>query len=171
MFDAAADIDLARYIDHSLLDPTAPPERVSALCQEADHFNFASVCVLPCYVKQAVDLLHNSSSKVSTVIGFPLGASAAGVKLYEAMVAKEAGAEELDVVINLGWLKGGGERSRSCRDCGDCGRDGCGDKGDFGDGGADGGGEAAGGRDLCGCWGGVFEDVDGVSGGGQRWRM
>lgn len=102
-----SDLDLAPYIDHSLLDPTALPEQVDRLCKEADRFNFASVCVLPCNIKQAVDLLHNRPPKVSTVIGFPLGGTMPEVKLYEAMLAREAGAQELDVVTNIGWLKAG----------------------------------------------------------------
>ena len=107
MADIPSDLDLAPYIDHSLLDPTALPEQVERLCKEADRFNFASVCVLPCNLKQAADLLHNRPPKVSTVIGFPLGGTLPEVKLYEAMMAREAGAQELDVVINLGWLKQG----------------------------------------------------------------
>ena len=105
--DFPSDLDLASYIDHSLLDPTAGPGQVERLCREADRFGFASVCVLPCNVKQAVELLHSRPSKVSTVIGFPLGGNMQGVKVYEAMAAREAGAQELDVVINVGWLKAG----------------------------------------------------------------
>ena len=107
MADFPSDLDLAPYIDHSLLDPTAVPEQVDRLCREADRFGFASVCVLPCNLNQAVDLLHNRPTKVTTVIGFPLGGQMPGVKLYEAMAAREAGAQELDVVINVGWLKAG----------------------------------------------------------------
>ena len=107
MTDFPSDLDLAPYIDHSLLDPTAVPEQVERLCREADRFGFASVCLLPCNLKQAVDLLHNRPAKVTTVIGFPLGGQMPGVKLYEAMAAREAGAQELDVVINVGWLKAG----------------------------------------------------------------
>ena len=107
MPDFPSDINLAAYIDHSLLDPAAVPEQVDRLCKEADRFGFASVCVLPCNLKQAVDLLHNRPSKVSTVIGFPLGGTTSAVKLYEAMEARETGAQELDVAINIGWLKGG----------------------------------------------------------------
>nr|WP_227498701.1 deoxyribose-phosphate aldolase [Synechococcus sp. PCC 7336] len=105
--DRPSEIDLAPYIDHSLLDPIAPPERIDDLCRQADRFGFASVCILPCHVSRAVELLHNCRPKVSTVISFPLGASTTAVKLYEALEAKEAGAQELDVVLNLGWLKAG----------------------------------------------------------------
>ncbi|MEL7083397.1 MAG: deoxyribose-phosphate aldolase [Cyanobacteria bacterium P01_A01_bin.3] len=107
MADFPSDLDLATYIDHSLLDPTAVPEQVDRLCREADRFGFASVCVLPCNLKQAVEQLHNRPPHVTTVIGFPLGGQMPGMKLYEAMAAREAGAQELDVVINVGWLKAG----------------------------------------------------------------
>lgn len=100
-------IDIAPLIDHSLLIPTATPEQVEQFCQEADRFNFAAVCVSPTHVKQAAELLHGRNSRVCTVIGFPTGATTASVKLYEAREAVENGAVELDVVINLGWLKAG----------------------------------------------------------------
>lgn len=99
--------ELAGAIDHSLLLPTALPEEIDRLCEAADRYQFASVCVLPSYVKQAVERLHQRKPAVSTVIGFPLGAMMPGVKHYEAMTAVEAGAAELDIVINLGWLKAG----------------------------------------------------------------
>ncbi|MGH1392593.1 MAG: deoxyribose-phosphate aldolase [Trichormus sp.] len=101
------DIDIAPFIDHALLTPTATPEQVEQWCQQADRFNFASVCVYPVYVKQAAELLHGKKPKVCTVIGFPTGATTAAVKLYEAQEAVENGATELDLVMNLGWLKVG----------------------------------------------------------------
>ncbi|MBW4558145.1 MAG: deoxyribose-phosphate aldolase [Trichormus sp. ATA11-4-KO1] len=101
------DIDIAPFIDHSLLMPTATPEQVEQWCEEADRFNFAAVCLQPVYVKQAAELLHGKKTKVCTVIGFPTGATTSAVKLYEAQEAVENGATELDVVINLGWLKAG----------------------------------------------------------------
>jgi deoxyribose-phosphate aldolase len=101
------DIDLAPFIDHSLLTPLATSEQVIKWCDEADRFGFAAVCVYPVYVRQAVELLHNKSPKVCTVIGFPTGATTSSVKLYEAQEAVENGATELDVVINLGWLRAG----------------------------------------------------------------
>jgi deoxyribose-phosphate aldolase len=104
---AYPDIDLASFIDHALLNPTATAEQVEQWCDEADRYRFAAVCVYPVHVKQAANLLHNKSPKVSTVIGFPTGATTSGVKLYEAQEAVENGATELDVVINLGWLKSG----------------------------------------------------------------
>ncbi|TVP67967.1 MAG: deoxyribose-phosphate aldolase [Leptolyngbya sp. LCM1.Bin17] len=100
-------IDLAPLIDHSLLSPTATPDQVSQWCADADRYGFASVCIAPCYVGQAADLLHQSPVQVCTVIGFPTGATTTATKLYEAQEAAERGATELDVVINLGWLKSG----------------------------------------------------------------
>ncbi len=107
MASAHSDIDLAPYIDHSLLSSIATPEQVEQWCEEADRFNFAAVCINPIHVRQAVEYLSNKNPKVCTVIGFPLGATSSAVKLYEAQEATENGADELDVVINLGWLKAG----------------------------------------------------------------
>lgn len=101
------DIDIAPYIDHALLMPTATSEQVKQWCEEADRFGFATVCVYPVHVKQAAELLHGKNPKVCTVIGFPTGATTSAVKLFEAQEALENGAAELDVVINLGWLKAG----------------------------------------------------------------
>ncbi|HLO88923.1 MAG TPA: deoxyribose-phosphate aldolase [Nostocaceae cyanobacterium] len=101
------DLDIAPFIDHALLSPTATPEQVERWCEEADRFHFAAVCIHPAYVKQAAELLHHKSPKVCTVIGFPTGATTAAVKLYEAQEAVDNGATELDVVMNLGWLKAG----------------------------------------------------------------
>ena len=101
------DIDIAPFIDHSLLMPTATTEQVEQWCEEAYRFNFAAVCLHPCYVKQAAELLHGKQPRVCTVIGFPMGATTSAVKLYEAEEAPENGATELDVMINLGWLKAG----------------------------------------------------------------
>ncbi|MDH6056573.1 deoxyribose-phosphate aldolase [Umezakia ovalisporum] len=102
-----SDIDIAPFIDHSLLMPTATPEQVEQWCEEAYRFNFAAVCLHPCYVKQAAELLHGKQPQVCTVIGFPMGATTSAVKLYEAQEATENGATELDLMINLGWLKVG----------------------------------------------------------------
>ncbi|NJL61998.1 MAG: deoxyribose-phosphate aldolase [Methylacidiphilales bacterium] len=101
------DIDIAPYIDHSLLLPTATPEYVEQWCEQADRYHFASVCVYPIYVKQAAELLHGRKPKVCTVIGFPTGATTSATKLYEAQEATDNGATELDVVLNLAWLKAG----------------------------------------------------------------
>jgi deoxyribose-phosphate aldolase len=98
-------IDLAPLIDHSLLLPTATSAQVEHWCAETDRFGFAAVCVMPVHVKQAAELLHGRKPRVCTVIGFPTGATTSAVKRYEAQEAIENGATELDVVINLGWLK------------------------------------------------------------------
>jgi deoxyribose-phosphate aldolase len=100
-------IDIAPLIDHSLLTPTATPEQVERCCEEADRWRFATVCIAPCYVRLAVSYLHGKRPQVCTVIGFPTGATTSQVKRYEAQSAAEDGATELDVVINLGWLKAG----------------------------------------------------------------
>lgn len=101
------EIDIAPLIDHSLLNPTATPPQIEQWCSEADRYGFASVCIFPCYVRLATELLHDRRPKVCTVIGFPCGANTSASKLYEAQEAVENGATELDVVINLGWLKTG----------------------------------------------------------------
>jgi deoxyribose-phosphate aldolase len=101
------EIDLAQFIDHALLNPLATPDNVIQWCGEAERFGFATVCVYPVHVRQAVELLHNKAPKVCAVIGFPCGATTSSVKLYEAQEAAENGATELDVVLNLGWLRAG----------------------------------------------------------------
>ncbi|MFG6097092.1 deoxyribose-phosphate aldolase [Leptothoe sp. ISB3NOV94-8A] len=105
--NTSIDIDIAPYIDHSLLVPTATLEHVDHWCAEAQRFGFASVCVYPVHVQRAVENLHESSIPVSTVIGFPTGAETSASKLFAAQEATENGATELDVVINLGWVKSG----------------------------------------------------------------
>lgn len=102
-----AEVDLAPLIDHALLTPTATPDQVEHWCAEADRYGFASVCLYPAHVRQAADLLNGKRSKVCTVIGFPSGATTSATKLYEAQEAVEHGAEELDVVLNLSWIKTG----------------------------------------------------------------
>lgn len=101
------DIDIAPLIDHALLNPDATPEQVEKCCQEADRYQFASVCVYPVYVRQAADLLNNKNPQVCTVIGFPSGATTPASKLYEAQEAVDNGATELDVVLHIGGLKAG----------------------------------------------------------------
>ena len=105
MAAAHPEIDIASFIDHALLNPTATSEHVEQWCEEADRFRFASVCVYPTHVRQATELLRNKQPQVCAVIGFPTGATTSAVKLYEAQEAAENGATELDVVINLGWVK------------------------------------------------------------------
>jgi deoxyribose-phosphate aldolase len=96
---------LASLIDHTLLKPDATREQIEQLCREAAQFCFASVCVNPNWVPLCRELLRGSGVRVCTVIGFPSGAHAPDVKAYEARRAVEQGAEELDMVINIGALK------------------------------------------------------------------
>jgi len=96
---------LASLIDHTLLKPDAAREQIEELCREAAQFGFASVCVNPVWVPLCHDLLQGSPVKVCTVIGFPSGAHVPDVKAYEARRAVEQGAEEVDMVINIGALK------------------------------------------------------------------
>ncbi|BAP17316.1 deoxyribose-phosphate aldolase [cyanobacterium endosymbiont of Epithemia turgida] len=100
-----SEIDIASYIDNSLLSPTAIAQEVEQYCQQANQFGFPTVCVYPSMVSQATELLQNKQTQVCTVVGFPTGATTSAVKLYEAKEAVENGATELAVVINLGWLK------------------------------------------------------------------
>ncbi len=100
-------LDLARYIDHTLLKPEATQVQIERLCAEARQYSFASVCVNPVHVRRCAELLRGSPVKVCTVIGFPLGANTSEVKAYEARWALQDGATELDMVINVGALKAG----------------------------------------------------------------
>ena len=94
-----------RLIDHTVLKPETQEEAVIKLCKEAVEFNFASVCVNPTFVELCAGLLKGSEVKVCTVIGFPLGANTKEVKGFEALDAVNKGAEEIDMVINIGALK------------------------------------------------------------------
>ncbi len=97
--------DLAKYIDHTLLKPEATPDQIEKLCKEAKKHGFASVCVNPTNVALAAKLLKGSDVKVCTVIGFPLGANTSFVKAAETRDAIANGADEIDMVINVGALK------------------------------------------------------------------
>ena len=96
---------LASLIDHTLLKPDATREEVEVLCREAAQFCFASVCVNPNWVALCRETLRGTGVKVCTVIGFPLGAHLSDIKAYETRRAIEQGAEEVDMVINIGALK------------------------------------------------------------------
>lgn len=96
---------LARMIDHTLLKPDACEDGVRKLCQEALEYKFASVCINPGYVQLCADLLKGSEVKVCTVIGFPLGATTSDTKTFETRDAIAKGAQEVDMVINVGKLK------------------------------------------------------------------
>lgn len=98
-------MNIATYIDHTILKPTTLTADVKALCEEANENSMAAVCVPPMFVKQAKSLLQNSNVKVATVIGFPFGYSAVESKLAEVLLAIVDGADELDMVINISALK------------------------------------------------------------------
>src|SRR3989338_7063798 len=100
-------MNIASYIDHTLLKPEATPDQNTALCKEAWQQHFASVCINPSQVSLAVGLLHGSGVKVCTVIGFPLGATTTATKVFEANCALEDGAKEIDMVVNIGQLRAG----------------------------------------------------------------
>lgn len=104
---AIIDKELARMIDHTLLKPEATSDEVKKLCAEAKEYNFASVCINPSFVPLCSSLLKNTPVKVCTVIGFPLGATTTEVKRFEAEQALQSGAQEIDMVINVGRLKQG----------------------------------------------------------------
>lgn len=96
---------LNKFIDHTLLKPTATSEDIIKLCEEAKTYNFKAVCVNSCFVKLAKETLENSDVKVCTVIGFPLGTNTTQTKVFEAKEAIKNGADEIDMVINIGFLK------------------------------------------------------------------
>jgi deoxyribose-phosphate aldolase len=100
-------IELARYIDHTLLRPTATSGDVDRVCDEALAHSFYSVCVSPCNVARAVERLGDSGINVCTVIGFPLGSTTTAVKVMEGVEAVRNGAKELDMVMNIGYFKAG----------------------------------------------------------------
>jgi len=96
---------LNNYIDHTLLKATATKEDIIKLCEEAKTYQFFSVCVNTCYATLAKEQLKNSNVKVCCVIGFPLGAMSTKAKAYEAKEALDNGADEIDMVMNIGFLK------------------------------------------------------------------
>ena len=93
---------IASLIDHTLLNPTAGVKDIIRLCTEAKKYKFASVCVNPCYVPVCATELKGSGVKVCTVIGFPLGATTTKAKAEEASIAVTEGADEIDMVMNIG---------------------------------------------------------------------
>jgi len=97
--------DIPAWIDHTLLKPQASADDVRQLCAEARQFGFASVCVNPAWVPLAARALGGASPEVCTVIGFPLGATLPTVKAFETLAALQAGATEIDMVLNVGALK------------------------------------------------------------------
>ena len=98
---------LASYIDHTLLKQQSTKDQITQLCVEAKGYHFASVCVNPTHVPLCAELLQNSDVKVCTVVGFPLGANTTATKVFETADAIQNGAQEIDMVINIGALKSG----------------------------------------------------------------
>ena len=98
--------EILSKVDHTLLKPEAVWEEIRALCDEAVKWGTASVCIPPCYVGQAAEYL-GGRLPVCTVVGFPNGYSTTQAKLFETREALAAGAQEIDMVINIGWLKAG----------------------------------------------------------------
>lgn len=101
------EIDYASYIDHTLLAMDATEEKIINVCQEALKYRFYAVCVNSGYVPLVKQKLDGSDVKVCSVIGFPLGACLTTAKVFEAKAAIQAGAQEIDMVISVGWLKSG----------------------------------------------------------------
>jgi deoxyribose-phosphate aldolase len=100
-------MDLAKYIDHTLLKPEASAADIDKLCGEAREYKFASVCINPTWVKRAAESLRGTDVVTCTVIGFPLGATTTAIKAMEARRALRDGAREIDMVLNVGALKSG----------------------------------------------------------------
>lgn len=102
---------LAKMMDHTILKATATPAQVEQICREALEIGAASVCINPCNIEQARRLLDGSGVRVCTVIGFPLGANTPEVKAFETQDAIRRGAEEVDMVINVGALLAGDDET------------------------------------------------------------
>ena len=100
-------MDIAKYIDYTLLKATATPADIEKLCKEALEYGFYSVCVNSGYVPLAAEQLKGSKVNVCTVVGFPLGAMSTQAKLYETSVALSQGAQEIDMVLNVGLFVSG----------------------------------------------------------------
>ncbi len=98
---------IAKFIDHTLLKPDATCKQIERICREGMEYGFASVCVNPAWVPLVASLIKGSDVKVCTVVGFPLGASTPKAKACEAEDSVSNGAEELDMVMNIGALKSG----------------------------------------------------------------
>lgn len=98
---------VAALIDHTLLKPEATRNDIDRMCSEGLKHQFAAVCVNPVFVKQVAEALRDSPARTCAVVGFPLGANLPAVKLYEARMALDEGAREIDMVINIGRLKAG----------------------------------------------------------------
>ena len=95
----------SKYIDHTILKPNATSDQIIKLCEEAVANDFASVCINPCWIPTAKAALAGSDVKLCVVVGFPLGAMTTEAKVFETKDAIEKGAQEVDMVINIGKLK------------------------------------------------------------------
>ncbi len=103
-------MNIAKYIDHTLLKPDATQEQIIKLCEEAKKYGFASVCVNPFWVRECAGQLGSfkkSNIRICSVVGFPLGSGLSDTKAFEAYNAFRLGADELDMVMNIGMLKSG----------------------------------------------------------------
>ncbi len=100
-------MEINKYIEHTLLKADATQQQIAELCDQAKSYGFLAVCVNPCWISYCKELLADSPVKVCAVIGFPLGATLTQAKAAEAQAAVVAGADELDMVINIGFLKSG----------------------------------------------------------------
>lgn len=100
-------MNLSKYIDFTLLKPDCTPDNIRQLCDSARQYQFASVCIPPFFVKQASDHLADSTVKIATVVGFPMGYSATPAKVEEIKKALDDGADEIDAVINICAVKSG----------------------------------------------------------------
>ena len=97
-------MEILRHVDHTLLKPECTWEQIKGLCDEAMEFQCATVCIPPAYVKEAVEYVQGNL-KICTVIGFPNGYNTMAAKIFETKDAVENGASEIDMVINIGWVK------------------------------------------------------------------
>lgn len=100
-------MELNKLIDHTILNPDATKEEISRICKEAKEFKFKTVCIQPFWIQFAKEELDGSNVGITTVIGFPLGANRTETKVFESKKAIEDGADEIDMVINIGALKSG----------------------------------------------------------------
>ncbi len=99
--------NLSKAIDHTFLKPEATPKQITQICEEARHYQFATVCVNPTWVSLAALELEDHPTGICTVIGFPLGANTSEIKAFETQKAIQEGASEVDMVMNIGALKSG----------------------------------------------------------------
>ena len=98
-------MQISKYIDHTLLKPSATKKEIETLCNQAIEYNFISVCINPIHVSFCSKILKNTDIKICTVVGFPLGANKSIQKCTETAIAIDDGAKEIDMVINIGSLK------------------------------------------------------------------